>query len=130
MPVYEFSCNGCGARVSIFTRSIGAPYAEVCDRCGGTDLRRLISKVAILRPPGDPSSLNEEALFDGVDYDDPRSVARWTRQLHEQMGDELSPEMGEALERLERGEGSLDDLMGPDGDDFGSGLDGGDDDWA
>ena len=116
MPVYEFACNACGARVSIFVRSINATVTEVCDRCGATDLRRLISKVAILRPPADPNAINKQALFDGIDYGDPRSIARWARNLHEQLGDEVGEEMDETLERFERGEGSVDDLLPPEHD--------------
>jgi len=129
MPVYEFACNACGAKVSIFVRSFSSPVTEVCDRCGATDLRRLISKVAILRPPADPNSINEQALFDGIDDSDPRSVARWARNLHEQLGDELGEEMDETLERFERGEGSVDDLLpleydhGDDLSDYGGGFD-------
>jgi putative FmdB family regulatory protein len=113
VPVYEYVCNACGARLSIFTRSIASPVTAVCDHCGGRDLRRLISRVAVLRPAPDPNALNKQALFDGVDYNDPRSIARWTRNLHEQLGDELSGEMDETLERFERGEGSLDDFLPP-----------------
>jgi putative FmdB family regulatory protein len=123
MPVYEFSCNACGARVSIFVRSMSSPVIEVCDRCGATDLQRLVSRVAILRSRAAVTGLDDDSLLDGLDYNDPSAVARWTRSLHEEMGDELSPEMNEALERLERGEGSLDDLL-PSEHDHGSDLGG------
>ncbi|MPZ48446.1 MAG: zinc ribbon domain-containing protein [Dehalococcoidia bacterium] len=127
MPVYEFACNACKSKVSIFVRSFNSPVDPVCDRCSSTDLRRLISKVAILRPPADANALNKQALFDGVDYNDPRSIAQWTRNLHSQLGDEIGPEMDETLERFERGEGSADDFLPPEHD-HGSDFGGGDDD--
>ena len=129
MPVYEYACNGCGARVSIFTRSIGSPITEVCDRCGGTDLRRLISKVAFLRPPADPNAINKQALFDGVDYNDPRSIAQWTRKLQDQLGEPMSEEMDDTLQRFERGEGSVNDFIPQHSDHsaFDGGVEGSDD---
>jgi putative FmdB family regulatory protein len=111
MPVYEFSCNACGARVSVFTRSINAQVEGKCDRCGSGDLQRLISRVTVLRAGGGYDLDN----LDNLDPSDPRAMAAFARQMREEMGDEGGPEMEEMIQRLERGE-SLDDDMA---DDFG-----------
>ena len=59
MPIYEFRCEACGRRVSIFQRSINAPFNAACPHCGGTNLRRLVSRFAVVR--------GEDALLDGMD---------------------------------------------------------------
>ena len=128
MPVYEYACNACRAKVSVFVRSINSEVNAACDSCGSTDLRRLISKVTILRTPINPSDINKQALFDGVDYNDPRSIAQWTRNLHEQLGDDIGEEMSDTLERMERGEMSVDDIIG-DQHDHGGASGAGDDDF-
>jgi putative FmdB family regulatory protein len=46
MPIYEFECEGCGAR---FEELVGADAAVVCPSCGAQRTRRLLSTVS---PPG------------------------------------------------------------------------------
>ena len=120
MPVYEFSCNACGAAVSVFVRSMSSPVSGSCGRCGSTDLRRLVSRFAVISAGGGLDSLGEDS-FAGLDENDPRAMAAWARRMQAEMGDEAGPEFDEMVERLERGE-SLDDDFGgthEDGDDLG-----------
>ena len=46
MPIYEFECEGCGAR---FEELVGAEVAAACPACGSERTRRLYSAVS---PPG------------------------------------------------------------------------------
>ncbi|HET7417966.1 MAG TPA: zinc ribbon domain-containing protein [Solirubrobacterales bacterium] len=46
MPIYEFECEGCGAR---FEELVAAGEAAACPACGAERSRRLYSSVA---PPG------------------------------------------------------------------------------
>lgn len=47
MPIYEFECEGCGAR---FEELVAAGTEEMeCPECGAAPARRLLSNVA---PPG------------------------------------------------------------------------------
>lgn len=46
MPIYEFECEGCGAR---FEELVGAEAATPCPACGSERTRRLLSPVS---PPG------------------------------------------------------------------------------
>ena len=116
MPVYEFTCQACGATVSVFVRSISSPLNAVCQRCGSSDLRRLISRFAVLRSAGSMASLDD---LDGMDENDPRALAAWARQMQREKGEDMGPEFDEMVSRLERGE-SLDD---DGGGDFGMGDD-------
>jgi putative FmdB family regulatory protein len=104
MPVYEFSCNACGARVSLFTRSITSEVKGVCDRCGSADLQRIISKVTVLRAPFDPSKLNKQEMLDGVDYSNPASMAQFFRRMGDTFQDDQNDYMDEIIGRLDHGE--------------------------
>jgi putative FmdB family regulatory protein len=124
MPVYEFVCNACGASVSVFVRSMSSTVAGKCDRCGSTDLRRLISRFAVLRSSGggDFGDFNE-GMLDGLDENDPRAMAAMARRMRDELGGDVDPEMDEMIGRMERGQG-LDDLGfdGFDGHDHGDDL--------
>lgn len=132
MPIYEYGCYDCHKRVNVFFRSFAevATKPAACPRCGGTHLKRLISKVAIVRSEesrmesmADPSSLA------GLDENDPKSMARWMRKMSSEMGEDLGPEFNEVVDRLEAGEDpeaieqSMPDLVGA------AGTGGADDDW-
>jgi len=123
MPIYEFACNSCQARVSIFVRSMSSPVAAKCDRCGGEDLRRLISRVTVIKSADDFGSLDDDAMMSGFDESDPKAMAAWARKMRREMGDEGGPEMDEMIDRLESGEaldgGSDDDDGFDDEHDFG-----------
>ncbi len=107
MPIYEYGCYDCHKRVSIFFRSFSAAQTQpaVCPRCGGTELKRLISKVAVMRSEesrleglADPSSLS------GLDENDPKSMARFLKKMGSEMGEDLGDEFKEVVDRLESGE--------------------------
>lgn len=107
MPIYEYGCYDCRKRVNVFFRSFSdAENKEaVCPRCGGANLKRLVSKVAFLRSEdsrlddlADPSSLA------GLDENDPKSIGRWMRKMSNEMGEDLGDEFGEVVDRLEAGE--------------------------
>jgi len=105
VPIYEYRCNGCGRRVSVFQRSILSGAAAACPHCGSHDLARLISRVAVVR--SEESRLDDLASDAGLadlDERDPRSLARWARRMSREMGEELGPEFDEVVERLEAGE--------------------------
>ncbi len=121
MPIYEFRCNRCRRRTSVFSRSIGSPVAAVCQHCGSSDLSRLISRVAVLRSQDGMLSGLDESSLAGVDESDPRSIARWVRRMSRRMGEPLEPDMDADLERMEAGE-SLDESEDEDAleDDFAS----------
>ncbi len=107
MPIYEYGCYDCRKRVSIFFRSFADVDTRqpVCPRCGGTHIKRLVSKVAVLRSEdsrlenlADPSSLG------GLDENDPKSIGRWMRKMSNEMGEDLGGEFDEVIDRLEAGE--------------------------
>jgi len=121
MPIYEYRCEACNKRTSIFVRSISSPVRAACEHCGSKKLTRLISRVAVHRGS---SSLDDESAFDDIDENDPRQMARLMRQMGEEAGEEMGPEFDEMVSRLEAGEdpesvmsGMDEGGIGDDGDD-------------
>jgi putative FmdB family regulatory protein len=107
MPIYEYRCAGCRRRVSIWWKTFGEAEAgrPVCPRCGGTELSRLMSRVAVLR--SEESRLDDmadPASFGDLDENDPRAMARWMRRMSAEMGEDLGDDFGEVVDRLEAGE--------------------------
>jgi putative FmdB family regulatory protein len=113
VPVYEFACNNCNAPVSVFVRSINSDLTANCERCGSRDLRRLVSRFAVLK--GSEGGLED---FSNFDENDPRAMAAWARQMQQESGEEMGPEFDDMVGRLERGE-SIDDDLGLGGHDYG-----------
>ncbi len=107
MPIYEYGCYDCHKRVNVFFRSFADVESKEahCPRCGGTNLKRLVSKVAFVRSEesrlenlADPSSLS------GLDEEDPKSIGRWMRKMSNEMGEDLGDDFDEVVDRLEAGE--------------------------
>jgi len=46
----------------------------------------------------------DPANFGDLDENDPRSIARFMRKMGDEMGEDLGPEFGEVVDRLEAGE--------------------------
>jgi putative FmdB family regulatory protein len=128
MPIYEYRCQNCRKRVSVFLRSFTSTVDPVCDRCGGKDLSRLVSLVSVVK--SEESRLEELAdpgAFGDLDENDPKSIAQWARRMGREMGEDLGPEFDEMVDQLEAGEmpEDLDGDMGDEGDGgFGGGLGG------
>jgi len=131
MPIYEYGCYDCRKRVNLFFRSFAEVEAKtaVCPRCGGTRLKRLISKVAFVRSEESRlDSLADPGSLAGLDENDPKSMARWMRKMSHEMGEDLGEEFNEVVDRLESGEDpeSIEKSMPELGGESGGGAD---DDW-
>ncbi len=101
MPIYEYRCLACNKRTSVFTRSVGAKVNAACEHCGGKKLTRLMSKFAV---HGAPIDFENDSAMSNIDENDPRQMARLMRQMGEESGEALEPEMEHMLSRLEAGE--------------------------
>ena len=108
MPIYEYCCNGCG-RTFAFLYGVSRDSRDpTCPACQGRDLARLISRVARLR--------SEDTMLEDLadptkigDVDDPRSLAKWAKQMGSALGDEGGEDFGavvdEMMEAEQRGAG-------------------------
>jgi putative FmdB family regulatory protein len=128
MPIYEYYCYDCKKRVSVFFRTFSDASDEgaLCPNCEGKQLRRLVSKVRMLRSEESRlESLADPSLMSGLEGEDPRALASFMRRMSDEMGEPLDAEMTEVMDRLEAGEdpdsieSSMPDLAAGDaGDDF------------
>jgi len=118
MPIYEYRCRGCGKKNTVLTLRVSESVSPVCERCGGSDLVRLMSRFAMVR--------SENARFDdlgddaaGVDENDPKSVARWMRSMGKELGEDAGDDFEEMVDDLERdgdADGTNDSDAGDEGD--------------
>ncbi len=110
MPIYEYRCEKCRRRFSLFWRTISAAReAEVqCKYCGSENVQRLVSRVRALRSEDQRlEELADPSNFAGLDEDDPKSMGRFMRKMMKELGDEageLGPEFEEVVDRLESGQ--------------------------
>ncbi|MBU0493476.1 MAG: zinc ribbon domain-containing protein [Chloroflexi bacterium] len=136
MPIYEYRCSDCRTRFSLLVYGFEPPEGPACKRCGGHHTSRLISRVSVVRSEETRiDDLSDPGMLDGVDENDPRSIARWMRKMSDGMGEDMGPEFDEIIGRMEAGEDmesieqrmeelGLGDEMGPGGMD-GMGMGGG-----
>jgi putative FmdB family regulatory protein len=127
MPIYEYRCHDCRRRVSVFFRSFSDVDDEpVCPRCGGKHLSRLISRVSVVRSEDSRlDDLTDPGMLDGLDEDDPKSVARWMRKMGAEAGEDMPAEFDEVIDRLESGQTpeEIEESMPDLGQDLGGGMD-------
>ncbi|MBN1247961.1 MAG: zinc ribbon domain-containing protein [Anaerolineae bacterium] len=127
MPIYEYRCQECGRRFSVFWRSFGDVHEDrvVCKRCGSKDVQRLVSRVRMVRSEDSHlDDLADPSAWGDFDENDPKSMGRFMRKMMSEIGDEagdLGPEFEEVVDRLEAGqdpeeiEKDMPDLLGEEG---------------
>jgi putative FmdB family regulatory protein len=128
MPIYEFLCLKCNRVYSFLARGTEIDREPTCPRCGSTDLRKQVSRFAVVRsgtrPPGPsddapaaeggPDPLDDPRVeremmrlvhdAEGMDENDPKQIASFMRRMSSLTGEPLDAEMEEAVRRLESGE--------------------------
>lgn len=108
MPIYEYYCLDCRRRVSVFFRTFSAAAAgdAHCPRCEGDRLRRVVSRVAVLRSEDSrlDAMADDPSMLAGLESEDPRAMASFMRKMSSESGEPLDAEMSEVIDRLERGE--------------------------
>ncbi len=109
MPIYEYRCADCRKKVSVFFRSFSAVDQEQahCPICQGTHLTKMVSKVRVMRGTSSASGGEDgvdDSMLDDLNENDPRSLGRMMRRMADETGEDLGPEFGEVVGRLEKGE--------------------------
>ena len=115
MPIYDYRCAGCGRRASLYYQTFSAADSAEpsCPNCGSGELRRLVSRVSVLKSEESRlEDLADPSSFGDLDENDPKSVARWARKLGQQMGEDLGEDWDEMVDKLEAGEDLGDEEAG------------------
>lgn len=101
MPIYEYLCPDCNGRFQKLVRGFSDPAGLACPRCGNADVRRAVSRVAVVKSEdarfehlADPSKLA------GLDESDPRSIARWAKKLGKELGEEAGEDWDELVDQM------------------------------
>lgn len=121
MPVYEFYCSECNTIYNFWSQRVNTEKIPSCPKCDNPELDRMVSRASVLsgksseedelgadlpidesKLEGAMASLASEA--EGLDEDDPRSMAKFMRKFSDQTGLKYNDQMEEALSRLEAGE--------------------------
>ena len=107
MPLFEFRCEDCRRRFTLLVGMTAEGAKCVCPKCGGTQLRKLVSRFAVLRTEddmlddlADPSTLG--------DPEDPKAMADWMRRVGREMGEDLGDDFEELVEEAAREESGSD----------------------
>jgi putative FmdB family regulatory protein len=109
MPSYDYKCLTCNKKV-VLTFKTYADYdhaPKVCPRCQGTNLRRIIGKVAVIKSEFSrfsSTSLEDESTLEDLATADPVTLGRFMRRLGDETGTDLGEEFNTVVERLQRGE--------------------------
>lgn len=129
MPNYDYICKECRKRSSISMSYEEYDRAEAtCPHCGSQNLVRRIGRVRIARSEeARMDDLADPSMWENLDENDPRSLARMMRKMGGDLGEEMPPEFDEVIDRLESGQSpeEIEESMPELGDedmDFGEGL--------
>jgi putative FmdB family regulatory protein len=99
VPIYEYECQGCRRRVSVLVRSMAGDTSPRCPRCGGVELRRLMSRFATLKSEDTRlESLADPAQYGDLDENDPKSLARFMKRMGQEMGEDLGDDLDAAMD--------------------------------
>jgi putative FmdB family regulatory protein len=106
LPIYEFVCQQCQAKSSLFIKSIGTAYNHKCPSCNSSDVIRAPSTFSYHRSI---QSIHENAgeprLSPGPDYyKDPRNIGRSTEKRFKDLGIEMPEQMKESIKSYREGE--------------------------
>ena len=113
MPLYEYRCNHCRRRVTIFVRNSSGSSSVTCPNCGSSELARLFSGFSVRKSDKAvyDDILSDSQLTRGLMQSDPRALAEWNKKMSQGTDEEITPEYEEMLDRMEAG-GMPEDLMG------------------
>jgi putative FmdB family regulatory protein len=118
MPIFEYRCGDCHRRFSLLVGVVAGATEMRCPRCGGEQLRKLISRFA--SPRSEEDAL--DALADPTkmgDLEDPKQMVQWMKRMGREMGEDLGDDFEEMVEEAAAEEASGEGLDG-DGDGPGS----------
>ena len=108
MPLYEYECNQCRKEFQRLLLKRGEEKDLTCPKCGGRNLKRLISRVAYHVSERDRlEAYDPKARQDDSFYKDSRNIGLQAKKRAQQMGVDLGRGFDEKLEKLRTDPGSV-----------------------
>jgi putative FmdB family regulatory protein len=105
MPLFEYSCRDCGKRFTFLAGVVAGNDDPRCPQCQSENLKKLISRFS----SGRSDDERMEALGDKLetqDFDDPRQLRRFAREMGREMGAETGENMADEMEAMLEAEAS------------------------
>ena len=105
MPIYEYLCRRCNTIFQFLVRNPSGTTAPICPQCGkGDSMEKVISTFSVKSGSFSIDDMADDQSLAGLDAEDPKAMASAIRRMADEMGEDLGPEVNEALSRLEAGE--------------------------
>ena len=102
MPIYEFQCQVCNQRTSVFVRTVSSPIDAACPACGSKELTRLITSFGISKSVSDVHSAYSNPS-DPNYFSDPRNIGRSTEEKFASMGMEIPSQVRTMIDGAREG---------------------------
>ncbi len=108
MPIFEFTCDGCGKRFSALVGVVANPKPAACPRCGGSALTKQVSRFSRVRSEDEAlDSLTDESKYGDIE-NDPKAMRNWVRDMGKAMDEDMDDDLEQALEEELSGKSSPD----------------------
>ena len=104
MPIYEYRCQQCGELSAFFVRSIGSPFAAICQSCGSGEMERRMSTFAMGKTTAAVHEANPMGSSSRDYYSDPRNIGRHVEASFAQHGVEMPNSVRESIDAARSGE--------------------------
>jgi putative FmdB family regulatory protein len=109
MPLFEYACLDCEKRFTFLTGVVADEEAPRCPRCQSEKLKKLMSRFS--RGRNDDARMEELGdKIENQDFDDPRQLRRFAREMGREMGAETGENLSDEMEAMF--EEGIDDSMG------------------
>ena len=112
MPIYEFQCQACQSRTSVFVRTVTSPVNAECDSCGSKEMVRLITRLGVAKSVSDVHAAHSNPNSPDY-YMDPRNIGRSTEEKFANMGMEMPSQIRDMIDGAREGDmpGATKDLQ-------------------
>ncbi|MBT4511125.1 MAG: zinc ribbon domain-containing protein [Chloroflexi bacterium] len=112
MPIYEYRCENCESKTSVFVRTVSSPVDAACSSCGSKEMTRLITSFGISKTVSDVHEAFSNPNSSDY-YSDPRNIGRWTEEKFANMGMEIPSSVRNMIDSARDGEmpGAAKDLQ-------------------
>jgi len=108
VPIYEYQCLGCEREFQKLVLKRSEEENLVCPECGGQNIKKLISRVAVHLSESDRlGSFDPNARQPDSFYSDSRNIGLHAQKRAQQMGVDLGKDFQDKLEKIRTDPGSV-----------------------
>ncbi len=106
MPIYEYRCSQCGRKSEFITFRVSESISPSCKYCSSERVDRILSRVRVrLSEETRMERLADPSRLGGLDENDPKSMAKWMKEMGREMGDDLGEDVDSLVdEAMEEGD--------------------------